>query len=77
MRGDDEAGPAGTLVPRVPPLLGEVFHILARRIERPGMVAEPRIGIAEPGLGDGIWVEIQAMKGLTYKIFIDLALLPP
>lgn len=70
----NEAGAIGARAPRVPPLLGEVVHVIAIVCERPGMVGEPRIGVAEPSLDDGVWVEL-GMKALTYRVWIPLAAL--
>jgi hypothetical protein len=51
-------------------LLGETVLIIATVCERPGMVGEPRIGVAEPSaLARGVWVEF-GMRGLTYRVWV-------
>lgn len=76
MWGSHQAGPSGVWVPRVPPLIGEAFKITVTRVERPGMFSEPRIGVAEPSLSDGIWIEFRSTRLLTQTFFLDLALIP-
>jgi hypothetical protein len=76
MRAIYEAGANGVWTPRVLPLLGETIELVGVVVDRPGMVLEPRIGVADPSLNDGRWVEIRCTRLLTMTTFIERCLLP-
>lgn len=56
------------------PLLGEVCLLVVKRCERPGMALHPSIGVCEPSLDDGIWIEIGPPK-FIHRLWVPLALI--
>lgn len=73
MRGSDQAGANGARAPCVPPLLGQVVYVMATVCERPGMFRDPLIGVCEPSLADGVWVQIRVKATGSQTIWVPLA----
>lgn len=77
MRGNDEAGAAGARAPRILPVPGDLVLVKGVACERPGMFKDPRIGVCEPSLADGVWVIFQESKTSSRVMFVELSELEP